>query len=149
MLRTPGKTPKMTRAGIGSTALLLLFFAWPGQAAEPELSLEDLFVAVSQSVVLVRTLERGVIGRDQVGVVPFTDQGSGVLISADGDVLTAAHLVQVADVVQVEFADGTKVEAKIIASEPAADYPTEVAGALVELADAVDRRLASMRGRRQ
>ena len=124
MLRKSGKTPnktELTRAGIWSTALLLLFFAWPSQAAEPELSLEDLFGAVSESVVLVRTLERGVIGRDKVNVVPFTDQGSGVLISADGDVLTAAHLVQVADVVQVEFADGTKVGAKIVASEPAAD----------------------------
>ena len=53
--------------------------------------------------------------------MPVTDLGSGVLISRDGDVLTAAHLVQVADVVEVEFSDGTKVGAKVVASEPTAD----------------------------
>ncbi len=107
--------------GLRAIVLFFLLFAWPSHAAEPEPSLEDLFSAVSQSVVLVRTHERAVISRDNVGVVPFIDQGSGVLISEDGDVLTASHLVQVADVVEVEFADGTAVRAKIIASEPAAD----------------------------
>ncbi len=101
--------------------VLFLLFAWPSHAAEPELPLEDLFRMVNESVVLVRTRERAVVGSDDVSLVPFTDQGSGVLISEDGDVLTAAHLVQVADIVQVEFADGTKVGAKIVASEPVAD----------------------------
>ncbi len=32
--------------------------------------------------------------------------GSGVLISKDGKVLTAAHLVQPADKIEVEFPDG-------------------------------------------
>ncbi|NNE85500.1 MAG: trypsin-like serine protease [Alphaproteobacteria bacterium] len=107
--------------GIGSIAVFLLFFAWPSQASEAEPALEDLFSAVNGSVVLVRTRERALVGNNNVGVVPFTDQGSGVLISEDGDVLTAAHLVQVADTVQVEFGDGTKVLAKIVSSEPAAD----------------------------
>ncbi len=107
--------------GIRSIILLFLFFAWPSHAAEPEPALEDLFGAVSGAVVLIRTHERAVIARDHIGVVPFIDQGSGVLISEDGDVLTASHLVQVADVVEVEFADGTTVRATIIASEPAAD----------------------------
>jgi len=111
----------MTKWVIRSMVLFLLFSAWPSQASEPEPALEDLFSAVSDSVVLVRTRERALIGGNNVGVVPFTDQGSGVLISEDGDVLTAAHLVQVADVVQVEFGDGTKVQARIVTSEPAAD----------------------------
>jgi nicotinate phosphoribosyltransferase len=42
-----------------------------------------------------------------------------------------------------------RLPARLQRLQSAADYPTEVAGALVELADAVDRRLASMRGRRQ
>lgn len=79
--------------GLRSIVLFFLLFAWPSHAAEPELPLEDLFAAVSGAVVLVRTRERAVVGRDHVGVVPFTDQGSGVLISEDGDVLTASHLV--------------------------------------------------------
>ena len=47
--------------------------------------------------------------------------GSGVLISADGKVLTAAHVVQTADAVGVEFAGGEIIEATILASDPAAD----------------------------
>jgi S1-C subfamily serine protease len=109
------------KRGVWSVAVALLFFAWPGQASEPTPTVEDLFSAVSGSVVLVRTREHSLMGNHSIGVVPLTDQGSGVLISENGDVLTAAHLVQVADVVEVEFGDGTKVRAKIITSEPAAD----------------------------
>ncbi|MDP6343743.1 MAG: trypsin-like peptidase domain-containing protein [Alphaproteobacteria bacterium] len=83
--------------------------------------LEDLFQAVNGSVVLVRTWESVAVARDGVTLVPVTDLGSGVLISTDGDVLTAAHVVQVADVVRVEFADGTTVGAKVVASDPAVD----------------------------
>ncbi len=124
MLSKPDEAPNKTgvaRTGIRTIALLLLLFAWPSQASEPAPALEDLFAAVNKSVVLVRSWERMVIARDSIGLVPVTDLGSGVLISKDGDVLTAAHLVQVADVVRVEFADGTTVGAKVVASEPAAD----------------------------
>jgi S1-C subfamily serine protease len=76
---------------------------------------------VNDSVVLVRTWESVAIARDGIALMPITELGSGVLISKDGDVLTAAHLVQVADVVRVEFADGTTIGAKIVASEPTAD----------------------------
>ena len=83
--------------------------------------LEDVFEDVNGSVVLVRTWERMMVPRDGIDLVPITDLGSGVLISEEGDIITAAHLVQVADVVEVEFADGTKVNAKVVASEPTAD----------------------------
>ena len=47
--------------------------------------------------------------------------GSGVLISKDGEILTAAHLVQTADTVFVQFSSKDHIVAKVIASEPAAD----------------------------
>lgn len=114
---------RMTRASIWALPWFLLLLAWPGQASEPapEPALEDLFGAVNEAVVLVRTWESMLIARDGVALVPVTDLGSGVLISEDGDVLTAAHVVQVADVVRVEFGDGTMIDAKVVASEPAAD----------------------------
>ena len=37
------------------------------------------------------------------GLVSFTETGSGVLISADGKVMTAAHVVQAMDEINVEF----------------------------------------------
>jgi len=110
-----------TRITVRVIALLLAMFAWPSQATEPALALEDLYDTVNPSVVLVRTWERVVIARDGFALVPITDQGSGVLISQDGDVLTAAHVVQVADLVQVDFADGTTINAKVVGSDPAAD----------------------------
>jgi S1-C subfamily serine protease len=46
---------------------------------------------------------------------------SGVLISHDGKVLTAAHVVQAVDKVFVEFADGQSVTAHVVSSAPSAD----------------------------
>jgi S1-C subfamily serine protease len=117
-----GGALKGTRAvSAALAAVLVLALAHATRAAEPAPALEDLFEAVNGSVVLVRTFEHMRVARDGVALVPVTDLGSGVLISKAGDVLTAAHLVQVADVVRVEFADGTGVGAKVVASDPAAD----------------------------
>ena len=44
-----------------------------------------------------------------------------MLISKDGKVLTAAHVVQTADTVSVEFPNGEIVKAKVVSSEPPAD----------------------------
>tara|TARA_R110002110_G_scaffold415612_7_gene652328 strand:+ start:136239 stop:137276 length:1038 start_codon:yes stop_codon:yes gene_type:complete len=105
----------------GIFGLLIIVLSGAANAAEPALSIEDVYDNVNGSVVVVRTLEHAVMGHDEANLVPFSDQGSGVLISETGDVLTAAHLVQVADFVQVEFSDGTRVSATIVASDPIAD----------------------------
>jgi serine protease Do len=47
--------------------------------------------------------------------------GSGVLISNDGRVLTAAHVVQTADVASVEFANGEVIVARVIGSDVQSD----------------------------
>jgi len=47
--------------------------------------------------------------------------GSGVLISKDGKVLTAAHVVQTADVASVEFSDGQQIIARVIGSDVQSD----------------------------
>ena len=62
-------------------------------------------------------------GRDVAagGQTRFNETGSGVLISADGKVMTAAHVVHSMDEISVEFLGGETVSAKVVASEPAAD----------------------------
>ena len=83
--------------------------------------LRDAFRQVNQSVVIVRT--------KRVEVAPSADEptaiidglGSGVLISNDGKVLTAAHVVQTADVASVEFADGQEITARVIGSDVQSD----------------------------
>ncbi len=47
--------------------------------------------------------------------------GSGFLISPDGRVLTAAHLVEVAEEVSVKFPQSEKVHARVVSSEPLVD----------------------------
>jgi serine protease Do len=55
------------------------------------------------------------------GQTRFTETGSGVLVSNDGRVMTAAHVVHTLDEVSVEFLGGETVSARVVASEPAAD----------------------------
>jgi len=82
---------------------------------------EDLFRKISPSVVVIRAKGRTVVSR---GLVTFSEIGSGVLISADGKVMTAAHVVHAMDEILVEFVGGEMVPARVVASEPAADLPS-------------------------
>jgi S1-C subfamily serine protease len=83
--------------------------------------LRDAFRKVNQSVVTVRT-KRLDIAHQPGQVISVVDGvGSGVLISSDGKVLTAAHVVQTADAALVEFADGQDSIARVIASDVRSD----------------------------
>jgi len=81
-------------------------------------NLNEVFRKANPSVVVIRAKGRDV---SNVGVTRFSETGSGVLISADGKVMTAAHVVNAMDEITVEALGGERVPAKIIASEPAAD----------------------------
>ncbi|MEY4412759.1 MAG: hypothetical protein RIQ53_52 [Pseudomonadota bacterium] len=52
---------------------------------------------------------------------PFKGQGSGFIVSADGLVLTNAHVVQDAKEVTVRLADRREYAAKVLGSDPATD----------------------------
>jgi len=87
-------------------------------------SLSQVFKSVDPAVVVIRTSEHvaaAVPGATSGVVMSVAGVGSGVLISADGKVVTAAHVVQTADKVDVEFSGGTVVKARIVASDAAAD----------------------------
>ena len=82
----------------------------------------DLFAKVNTSVVVLHTFD----SPDNLPIrkgdtVSSSGIGSGVIISSDGQILTAAHIVQTADAVLVELPDGGKIRANVISSEPAAD----------------------------
>jgi S1-C subfamily serine protease len=94
-------------------ATLLVF---PGGARGQNMG--DLFRRVNPSVVVIRAKGSDV---ESSGVTRFVETGSGVLISADGKVMTAAHVVHSMDEVTVEFLSGEKVPASVLSSEPAAD----------------------------
>ena len=85
--------------------LTAAMFSWIGLPAEAQ-TLGQVFKRVSASVVVIRTREQEVAARGQGQIVNISGVGSGVLISADGKVMTAAHLVHTADEISAEFLDG-------------------------------------------
>ncbi len=56
--------------------------------------------------------------------------GSGVVIDAQGDILTSLHVVDGASAIQVTFADGTKAAARVTSTEPANNIAVLQAGTL-------------------
>jgi S1-C subfamily serine protease len=83
--------------------------------------LRDAFRQVNQSVVIVRTKRVEVAPSADESMAIIDGLGSGVLISNDGKVLTAAHVVQTADVASVEFSDGQEISARVIGSDVESD----------------------------
>src|SRR5213594_3423204 len=99
-------------------ALVGVVFGWSSAGAEAQ-DAEELFRKISPSVVVIRAKGRAVDSTR--GLVTFSEIGSGVLISADGKVMTAAHVVHAMDEIVVELPGGETVPARVVASEPAAD----------------------------
>lgn len=93
---------------------LLLAAPSPGEGE----SLHDVYRRVSTSVVVIRARGEEVTAD---GTVRFRETGSGVLVSPDGKVATAAHVVQTMEDITVEFLGEEPVPARVIASEQWAD----------------------------
>src|SRR5262244_167547 len=101
-----------------ATLALALLFAAPSLARGQGETLGDAYLRVSTSVVVIRARGREVTAE---GVVKFGEIGSGVLISPDGKVATAAHVVQTMEEITVEFLGEEPVQARVVASEQWAD----------------------------
>lgn len=84
-------------------------------------SLESVFDRVHTSVVTIQTIGRTAELDDSGMAVLAGGLGSGVLVSRDGKIMTAAHVVQSAEQVQVQFVDGSILPARILGTVPVAD----------------------------
>lgn len=87
--------------------------AMESQADAPARSAE-VFTTILPSLVYIRT-EGNEASADGRGV------GSGVIINADGSILTAYHVVAGARTIAVTFADGTEATAEVVSAEPDQD----------------------------
>src|SRR6266542_677642 len=76
----------------------------------PTPTVPELYAKLAPTVVQVRAI-----------VDDESSLGSGVIIDTDGNILTALHVVQGARSIQVQFADGTVAQAKILATLPEND----------------------------
>ncbi len=101
----------------GLIALALFIGSCLPSMAQP---IGNIYRRVNASVVVINTKQKelrpGANRMVSVGAL-----GSGVLISEDGKVLTAAHVVQVADTIEVEVMGGETVSATVIGSLPQMD----------------------------
>jgi len=105
-------------AGVALAAIVLgSLFLVPSRPAAAQ-TVREVFEKVAPSVVVIRARGRDV---DASGETRFTETGSGVLVSPDGRVMTAAHVVHTMDEITVEFLGGETVPARVVASEVAAD----------------------------
>lgn len=83
-------------------------------------TLADVFDRVHRSVVVIRTTEVE-LADDGGGLAKVAGVGSGVLISTDGKVLTADHVVHAASEIYAEFPGGDRVRARVRAAVRSAD----------------------------
>jgi serine protease Do len=82
----------------------------------------DAFRRANPSVVLIRTTGRAATpGSSSEKAAQAQGVGSGVLVSADGKVVTAAHVVKSEAAIEVSFLDGEPIQASVVWMAPSAD----------------------------
>ena len=99
----PGPSPTSAAPGSGSGTGSATF------------DIQAVLAAVSPSVVSIQT---GVQGNN--GIFP-NGAGSGVVITADGLVLTNNHVIEGADAIQVKTNEGKQYDAHLVGREPSRD----------------------------
>jgi len=85
-------------------------------------NLAQLYQQVSSAVVVIHVEGVAPEGEGETFQLSMAaTQGSGVLVQDDGLIWTAAHVIQSAEMVTVEFLDGDRYPAEVMASNPLAD----------------------------
>jgi S1-C subfamily serine protease len=93
--------------------------------AEAE-TLDEVFRRINPSVVVIKARGQEVSDGRTVG---FTETGAGVIVSADGKVVTAAHVVKGTDTISIEVLGDDPVPARVLLFEQKADLALlQVAG---------------------
>ncbi len=96
---------------------VLLFLGNTVQAANYKANFAELYETHSESVVTIYTATLSVRDGKQVS---SQGVGSGVLIEAD-QILTAAHVIEGAQIIEVLFTDGVRLQADVISSLESSD----------------------------
>ncbi|OIQ41288.1 MAG: hypothetical protein BM563_00965 [Bacteroidetes bacterium MedPE-SWsnd-G1] len=102
--------------------ITILFIAFFIGAHTYSQSLTELYDLVHSSVVVIKTISSESAGLgDKQKVKTSEGLGSGVLVSYNGLIWTASHVVHNAEKVMVKFPDGDVYEADVLSSSPMAD----------------------------
>jgi S1-C subfamily serine protease len=90
--------------------------ARPTPTASRDPSTAEIYTAVAPSVVSIQGVRHG--------AATVEVSGTGVVVNADGTILTARHVVNGVSSLRVSFADGTSSAATVTGSDPATDTAT-------------------------
>jgi len=105
-------TPPLTQQNVDDA----IASALASETSPPAYS-EVLYPAVQPSLVLIQTTFPAKKGEKQ----PDGGLGSGVVVTGDGQILTANHVIDGADTIKLTFADGTTSPGEVVTSEPDKD----------------------------
>ncbi len=98
---------------------ILIFFVLVYSLSTNGQDLSDLYTSLKETVVIIKTSENVMMGRNMN--LRSEGIGSGVIVSETGEIITASHVVNTVDDLEVITYSGEKVPAKVIASSPNAD----------------------------
>jgi S1-C subfamily serine protease len=118
--RSPAK-PALTNADVQKTAKAAVDSALKKAAGAPAKS-ALIYNKIAPSIVTIESI--GVADANDPNAITAPDGislGTGVVVNANGDILTANHVVADATSIRVTFADGTEADAAIESSEPEND----------------------------
>jgi serine protease Do len=101
--------------------LIISLIAILALCAAADDNISAVYKKVKNSVVIVNTTERIISRKSEQREVSMSGLGSGVLISEDGKIFTASHVVHSADAITVQFEDGEMIPAKVLSSSPSTD----------------------------
>jgi S1-C subfamily serine protease len=101
--------------------------ASPSASAGP-LSVSDVYRTLLPSAVLIETTRGGGPAMDDTA----QGTGSGVIVNADGTILTAQHVIAGARTITVTYADGTASPARVATADAAQDIATLIPAKLPE-----------------
>ncbi|MEU4157549.1 trypsin-like peptidase domain-containing protein [Actinoplanes sp. NPDC026670] len=87
-------------------------------ASDAPLTVAEIYQTLTPSVVLIRTTGHDSQNRLEAGT------GTGVIANADGTILTALHVVDGAESIELTYADGTTAAAQPASEDPARDIAT-------------------------
>ncbi|GAA2740017.1 hypothetical protein GCM10009868_00460 [Terrabacter aerolatus] len=113
--RPPGP-PVLTQRDVDTSVQLAIAKRAEAEAAAPADG-TVAHAAIEPSLVLIQT-------RDVIGGQQAEGSGAGVVVNADGTVLTALHVVDGATAIMVTFSDGTTSPATVATRTPASDIAT-------------------------
>jgi putative serine protease PepD len=97
--------------GSGGSATPTPTAAKPTPSATRPPTTAQIYAAVAPSVVSI----------DAAGASRAHTTGTGIIVNADGTILTALHVVKDATAIRLTFADGTESAATVIGSDPTID----------------------------